>query len=115
MILLWRLQWFCLGVALSIGCISWLSLQFGGLGHIPRFIELPGITLTTFLDHVPDFVAASKLWPNQLLEWLEGQLDNYQCPSGHEYRVEIIHHSPLIMRFRGFLAPGEALHLLKLA
>jgi hypothetical protein len=111
----WRWQPFITGIAVTIGCISWLSLQFGGLGHIPRAVELPGIALSVFLDQVPESIAESALWPNTIIERLEGILDQYQCPGGHEYRVEIINHVPLILCLRGFLPPGEAAHLLKLA
>jgi len=111
----WRWQPFIAGIAVTIGYISWLSLQFGGLGHIPPAIELPGIALSAFLDRVPDSIAGSRLWPNTVIERLEGILDQYQCPRGHEYRVEILNHSPLIICLRGFLPPGEAAHLLKLA
>ena len=107
-------QSFWMGVAVSIGCLSWLSLQFGGLGHIPRAVELPGIALTNLLDRVPGSVATAYFWPCEVLEGLEGLLDNYRCPSNHEYRVEIVHHEPLILRLRGFLPNREAKHLLKL-
>jgi hypothetical protein len=95
--------------------MSWLSQQFGGLGHIPRAVELPGMALSNLLDHVPEQLATSALWPNEMLNKLEAVLDNYLCPSTHEYRVEIVHHTPLILRLRGFLPPGEAIHLLKIA
>jgi hypothetical protein len=111
----WIWQSFCLGVALTIGCLTWLSQEFGGLGHIPRVVELPGIALTNLLDRVPAAIATSSVWPSYPLELLESFLDNYQCPFDHEYRVEIVHHSPLILRLRGFLPPREATHLLKLA
>jgi hypothetical protein len=115
MTMFWIWQSFCLGLALTIGSISWLSQEFGGLGHIPRAVELPGIALTNLLDRVPVGIATSSLWPSQRLERLEAFLDNYQCPSDHEYRVEIVNHSPLILRLRGFLPPREASHLLKLS
>ena len=103
-----------MGVAVSLACISWLSLQFGGLGHIPRVVELPGIALTNVLDRIPESVATSAFWPREALESLEGLLDNYRCPSDHEYQVEIVNHEPLILRLLGFLPQGEAMHLLKL-
>lgn len=109
----WQAFW--LGVALSIGCLSWLSVQYGGLGHIPRVAELPGIALTGLLDRIPESIAASAVWPGSYLEQLEIFLDNYQCATGHEYRVEIVHHSPVILRLLGFLPSGERIHLLKLA
>ena len=95
--------------------MAWLSHQYNGLGHVPRLIELPGIGLANFLDRVPEPVETSALWPRNLLSRLEGLLDNYQCPTDHEYRVEIVNHAPVILRFRGFLPPGEATHLLQLA
>jgi hypothetical protein len=109
-------QWqsFFLGVAVTIGCISWLSSHFGGLGHVPRAIELPGIAITSLIDRVPESIATSRIWPAGIVERLESMLDNYQCPTGHDYSVEIVHHSPVILRFRGFLPHGEAAHLLKL-
>ena len=109
------LQAFCIGVAVSIGCMLWLSHEFGGPSHIPALIELPGIALTNILDRVPDTVASSVVWPTGLLDMLEQVLDIYKCPSLHEYRLEIVHHSPLILHLRGFLAYGETTHLLKLA
>jgi hypothetical protein len=111
----WQWQSFWVGVATTIGCLSWLSSHFGGLGHIPQGVELPGIALTSFLDRVPESLATSIIWPAGIIDLLEGMLDNYQCPSSHEFRVEIVNHSPLILRFRGFLPPGEGTHLLKLA
>lgn len=111
----WRWQPFITGIAVTLGCISWLSLEFGGLGHIPRAVELPGIALSAFLDRIPESIATSSLWPNIAIEQLEGFLDQYQCPGGHEYRVEILNHSPLILCLRGFLPPAESAHLLKLA
>jgi hypothetical protein len=111
----WQWQSFWVGVATTIGCLSWLSSHFGGLGHIPQVVELPGIALTSFLDQVPESLATSIIWPAGIIDLLEGMLDNYQCPSSHEFRVEIVNHSPLILRFRGFLPPGEGTHLLKLA
>ena len=111
----WRWQPFITGLAVAIGCIQWLSLEFGGGGHIPRAIELPGIALSAFLDSFPESISASPLWPNSVIERLEGILDQYQCPINHEYRVEILNHNPLILCLRGFLAYGEAVHLLKLA
>ena len=112
---LWGWGSFWIGVSVSIGCISWLSSQFGGLGHIPRIIELPGIAMSYFLDQIPVSITNSALWPYKLVERLEDLLDNYQCPSAHEYQVEIVCHEPVILRFRGFLPNGEATHLLKLA
>jgi hypothetical protein len=110
-----RCESFWIGVAVSIGCILWLSKHFGGLGHIPRAVELPGIALTSLLDNVPEKLAESAFWPSFVFEGLESVLDNYQCPATHEYRLQTVHHSPLILRLRGFLPPGEALHLLSLA
>ena len=115
MSVIWRLQWLVVGIAVTIRLRSWLSLQFGGPGHIPPLKELPGISLTALLDRVPPSIAQSSLWPGTYLEQLEHLLDNYNCPTSHEYRVEIVHHSPLILRLRGFLPYGEANHLLKLA
>ena len=115
MSILYRLQWISVGMSLVIGFISWLSLQFGGLGHIPPFIELPGMMVTSLLDRVSPEIVHSGLWPGSYFERLEQLLDKYQCPVGHEYRVEIVHHAPLILRLRGFLPYGEASHLLKLA
>lgn len=115
MTILRRVQWFCLGVGLTLGSLSWLSLQFGGVGHIPPLAEIPGIALTTLLDRVPPSLASSFIWPEAYFEKLEGLLDYYQCPQNHEFRVEIVHHSPVILRFRGFLPHGEANHMLKLA
>lgn len=100
---------------MSLGCMSFLASQFGGAGHVPRLTELPGIALSNLLDRVPNSIVTSTLWPGQYVDRLEASLDYYQCPSGHEYRVEIVHHAPLIIRLRGFLPPGEATHLLKLA
>jgi len=111
----WRWQPFITGIAVTLGCISWLALEFGGLGHIPRVVELPGIALSALLDRVPESIATSSFWPNTAIEQFEGLLDQYQCPREHEYRVEILNHSPLILCLRGFLPPGEAAHLLKLA
>jgi hypothetical protein len=108
-------QFFCIGIAVSLGCLSWLSTQVGGPGHLPRLVELPGIALTALLDQVPETIRDSELWPNKVLDKLEALLDNYECPSGHEYRLEIVNHSPVILRLRGFLPPGEATHLLKLS
>src|SRR5271170_550187 len=103
----WALQGFLVGVAVSIGCMSWLSNEFGGLGHIPRVVELPGIVLANFLDKVPDSITELPIWPDEFIERMETRLDNYQCPNDHEYRVEIVHHEPLIIRLRGFLPSGE--------
>jgi len=114
MLFLWLLQGFAVGVSVSVGCLSWLSVHFGGLGHIPRVVELPGIVLANFLDQVPDSILGSRIWPNTFVERLEARLDNYQCPAYHEYRVEIVHHEPLILHLRGFLPSGEAEHILKL-
>ena len=113
MLLHW--QSFLLGIAISIGCLSYLSTQFNGLGHIPTAIELPGIGLANLLDKVPLSIASSSLWPNALFERIEGLLDYYTCPLSHEYRVDMVSQEPLILRFRGFLPPGEATHLLKLS
>lgn len=115
MLVFWIWQAFWLGVAVCLGCLSVLVSQFGGPGHVPRLIELPGIALSNVLDRVPVSIVTSPIWPGQYIDRLEGFLDKYQCPTGHEYRVEIVHHAPLIIRLRGFLPPGEATHLLKLA
>jgi hypothetical protein len=115
MIVFWLWQAFWLGVAVSLGCMSYLGAQFGGPGHVPRMVELPGIALSNFLDRLPVSVVTSAVWPGEYVDRLEAWLDNYQCPIGHEYRVEIVHHAPLILRLRGFLPSGEATHLLKLA
>jgi hypothetical protein len=109
------LQTFCFGVAVATGCISWLSVHFEGIGHVPRAVELPGIAFASFLDRVPEALATSIVWPSGIINRLEGLLDNYQCPENHEYRVEIVNHSPVILRLRRFLPPGEATHLLRLA
>ena len=111
----WRWQPFIMGLAVAIGCMQWLSLEFGGLGHIPPAVELPGIALSALLDRVPESMASSPLWPNIVIERLEGILDQYQCAVGHEYRIEILNHSPMMLCLKGFLPPGEANHLLKLA
>ena len=111
----WIWQAFWLGIAVSMGCMSYLARQFGGPGHVPRLVELPGIALSSFLDRLPVSIVTSAVWPGDYVDMLETFLDNYQCPIGHEYRVEIVHHAPLILRLRGFLPPGEATHLLKLA
>jgi hypothetical protein len=92
-----------------------ISQTFGGLRHVPRVSELPGIAFTNFLDTLPERVLTSKLWEYSGIERLEAWLDNYECPADHEYRLEIVHHEPLIFRLRGFLPQGEATHLLKLA
>ena len=115
MIVFWLWQAFWLGIAVSLGCMSYLAAQFGGPGHVPRMVELPGIVLSNFLDRLPVSVVTSAVWPGEYVDILEAWLDNYQCPIGHEYRVEIVHHAPLILRLRGFLPAGEATHLLKLA
>ena len=115
MTILWKLQWFLIGIAVTIGSISWLSHNFDGLGRIPRLIELPGITLTSMLDQIPQFITNTKLWPGIYLTRLEELLDYYECPVNHVYRLEIVNHVPLILLLRGFLPSGEAAHLLKLA
>ena len=112
---LWKWQWFCLGVAVTLGALSITSRTFGGLRHVPPPKELPGIAFTNFLDSLPDSVVSSKLWQYSGIERLELWLDNYECPTDHEYRIEILHHEPIIFRLRGFLPRGEATHLLKLA
>lgn len=112
---LWKWQWFCLGVAVTLGALSMMSRTFGGIRHIPRLKEIPGIAFTNFLDILPDSIVTSKAWQYSGIERLEMWLDNYQCPAEHEYRLEILHHEPLIFRLRGFLSPGEVTHLLKLA
>jgi hypothetical protein len=112
---LWKWQWFILGVAVTLGSLSMISKSFGGLRHVPRINELPGIGFTNLLDTLPDWVVTSKLWEYSGIERLEVWLDNYECPVDHEYRMEILQHEPLIFRLRGFLPPGEATHLLKLA
>jgi hypothetical protein len=91
-----------------------ISQTFGGLRHVPRASELPGIAFTNLLDKLPERVVTSKLWELSGIERFEAWLDNYECPTDHEYRMEIIHHEPLIFRLRGFLPHGEATHLLKL-
>jgi hypothetical protein len=115
MTVLQRLGWLCIGAAVAMGYLSLLSLQFGGLGHIPRPSDLPGLGLTALLDRVPLSVSGLPFWPENFLGKLETLLDTYECPVGHEYRVEIVNHAPLILRFRGFLPYGDATHLLKLA
>ena len=112
---LWRLQWICVGVALTAGGLSWLSTQFGGLGHVPRINELPGIYLTSKLDRVPVFLEGSMMWPTTYLNRLEAALDNYQCLGQHKYQVRIVNHAPLILHLQGFLPVGESTHFLKLA
>ena len=111
----WVLGSFWVGVAISIGSGSWLSQHFGGAGHVPRAVELPGIVLSNFLDRIPEVLLSSSIWPSEYVDKLEAVLDYYQCPVNHEYRVEIVNHDPVILRLRGFLPPGEATHLLKLA
>jgi hypothetical protein len=112
---LWKWQWFCLGVAVTLGTLSVISRTFSGLKHVPHVKELPGIVFTKFLDSLPDSVVTSKIWQYSGIETIEAWLDNYECPSDHEYRMEILHHEPLIFRLRRFLPYGEATHLLKLA
>jgi len=112
---LWKVQWFCLGVAVTLGGLSGISRMFGGLGHVPRVKELPGIAFTNFLDTLPDSIVTSKIWHYAGIERLETWLDKYECPVYHEYRMEILNHEPFIFRLQGFLPRGEATHLLKLA
>jgi len=110
----WRWESFAVGVAVTLGIMSWLSLQFGGPGHVPPIVELPGIALTSMLDSLPVSITTSVIWPGLLFYLLESLLDNYRCPYGHEYRVEIVNHNPPVLRFHGFLLHHESEHLLKL-